>query len=41
MGNGWYEWPLMIFTVCGQCGAGGFIVLVLTLMTGKLPRELE
>ncbi|MEF3194990.1 dimethyl sulfoxide reductase anchor subunit [Klebsiella quasipneumoniae subsp. similipneumoniae] len=41
MGNGWHEWPLMIFTVFGQCVAGGFIVLALTLMTGKLPREQE
>ncbi len=26
MGSGWHEWPLMIFTVFGQCVAGGFIV---------------
>ncbi|MFW3822408.1 DmsC/YnfH family molybdoenzyme membrane anchor subunit, partial [Klebsiella pneumoniae] len=19
MGNGWHEWPLMVFTVFGQC----------------------
>lgn len=24
MGSGWHEWPLMIFTVFGQCVAGGF-----------------
>lgn len=41
MGNGWHEWPLMIFTVFGQCVAGGFIVLALALMTGKLSREQE
>ena len=26
MGNGWHEWPLVIFTVLGQCVAGGLIV---------------
>ena len=31
MGNGWHEWPLMIFTVFGQCVAGGFIVMALAL----------
>ncbi|MBN6359321.1 dimethyl sulfoxide reductase anchor subunit, partial [Escherichia coli] len=25
MGNGWHEWPLMVFTVFGQCVVGGFI----------------
>ncbi|EIV5416999.1 MULTISPECIES: dimethyl sulfoxide reductase anchor subunit family protein [Klebsiella] len=39
MGNGWHEWPLMIFTVFGQCVAGGFIVLALALMKGELSRE--
>ncbi|GDX05657.1 dimethyl sulfoxide reductase anchor subunit family protein [Buttiauxella sp. A111] len=34
MGNGWHEWPLMVFTVLGQCVAGGFIVMALALMTG-------
>jgi anaerobic dimethyl sulfoxide reductase subunit C (anchor subunit) len=41
MGNGWHEWPLMIFTVFGQCVAGGFIVLALALMKGKLSREQQ
>ncbi|HEN3722657.1 TPA: dimethyl sulfoxide reductase anchor subunit family protein [Klebsiella pneumoniae] len=41
MGNGWHEWPLMVFTVFGQCVEGGFIVLALALMTGKLSREQE
>lgn len=26
MGNGWHEWPLVLFTVLGQCVAGGLIV---------------
>jgi anaerobic dimethyl sulfoxide reductase subunit C (anchor subunit) len=34
MGNGWHEWPLMIFTVLGQCVVGGFIVLAVALMKG-------
>ncbi|MEM5652717.1 dimethyl sulfoxide reductase anchor subunit family protein, partial [Klebsiella pneumoniae] len=38
---GWHEWPLMVFTVFGQCVVGGFIVLALALMTGKLSREQE
>ncbi|SCC32158.1 dimethyl sulfoxide reductase anchor subunit family protein [Kosakonia oryziphila] len=36
MGSGWHEWPLMIFTVFGQCVAGGFIVLALALLKGNL-----
>lgn len=39
MGSGWHEWPLMIFTVFGQCVAGGFIVLALALLKGTLSRE--
>ncbi len=35
MGNGWHEWPLMIFTVLGQCVAGGFIVLTFALLRGR------
>ena len=34
MGNGWHEWPLMVFTVLGQCVAGGFIVMALALLYG-------
>jgi anaerobic dimethyl sulfoxide reductase subunit C (anchor subunit) len=41
MGSGWHEWPLMIFTVFGQCVAGGFIVLALALMKGDLSREQQ
>ncbi|HDH8921956.1 TPA: dimethyl sulfoxide reductase anchor subunit, partial [Escherichia coli] len=26
MGNGWHEWPLVIFTVLGQCVVGTLIV---------------
>jgi Tat-targeted selenate reductase subunit YnfH len=26
MGSGWHEWPLVIFTVFGQCVAGALIV---------------
>jgi hypothetical protein len=32
----WHEWPLMIFTVFGQCVVGGFIVLALALLKGNL-----
>ncbi|WP_318371537.1 DmsC/YnfH family molybdoenzyme membrane anchor subunit [Enterobacter sp.] len=35
MGNGWHEWPLMIFTVLGQCVAGGLIVTGLGWMAAS------
>ncbi|WBM69404.1 dimethyl sulfoxide reductase anchor subunit [Buttiauxella sp. WJP83] len=41
MGNGWHEWPLMVFTVLGQCVAGGFIVMALALMTGISERAQQ
>ena len=41
MGSGWHEWPLMIFTVFGQCVAGGFIVLALALLKGDLKAEQQ
>lgn len=41
MGSGWHEWPLIIFTVFGQCVVGGFIVLALALMKGDLSREQQ
>ena len=41
MGNGWHEWPLMIFTVFGQCVVGGFIVLALALMKGGLRADAQ
>ena len=40
MGSGWHEWPLIVFTVFGQC-VGGFIVLALALMKGDLSREQQ
>lgn len=39
MGNGWYEWPLMIFTVLGQCVVGGFFVMALVLLGKKTSPE--
>ncbi|MFB2862570.1 DmsC/YnfH family molybdoenzyme membrane anchor subunit [Aeromonas sp. MdU4] len=36
MGTGWNEWPLMVFTVLGQFVVGGFIVMGLALIAGKL-----
>ena len=41
MGNGWHEWPLMFFTVLGQCVAGGFIVMALALITGVSERAQQ
>ena len=41
MGSGWHEWPLMIFTVFGQCVVGGFIVLALALMKGGLRPDAQ
>lgn len=41
MGNGWHEWPLMIFTVLGQCVAGGFIVMALALLNGVHDRAQQ
>ncbi|EKN4042369.1 dimethyl sulfoxide reductase anchor subunit family protein [Yersinia enterocolitica] len=38
MGMGWHEWPLMVFTVLGQCVVGCFIVLGLALIFGGLSR---
>ena len=39
MGSGWHEWPLMIFTVFGQCVVGGFIVLAIALLNSNLRAE--
>mgnify|MGYP000849743948 FL=1 len=41
MGSGWHEWPLMIFTVFGQCVVGGFIVLAFALLKGGLTPEAQ
>ena len=35
MGNGWHEWPLVLFTVLGQCVAGALIVSGYGWLTAK------
>ncbi|MFV0567944.1 MAG: dimethyl sulfoxide reductase anchor subunit family protein [Citrobacter portucalensis] len=35
MGNGWHEWPLVLFTVLGQCIAGALIVSGYGWLTAK------
>jgi len=35
MGNGWHEWPLVLFTVLGQCVAGALIVSGYGWVTAK------
>lgn len=35
MGNGWHEWPLVLFTVLGQCVAGGLIVTGFVWMNAR------
>lgn len=35
MGSGWHEWPLVLFTVLGQCVAGGLIVTGLAWFAGS------
>ncbi|PLR53477.1 DmsC/YnfH family molybdoenzyme membrane anchor subunit [Chimaeribacter arupi] len=35
MGTGWHEWPLIIFTVLGQCVVGAFIAMAWVLAEGK------
>ncbi|WP_370972215.1 dimethyl sulfoxide reductase anchor subunit family protein [Enterobacter wuhouensis] len=35
MGSGWHEWPLVIFTVFGQCVAGALIVMGLAWLSKK------
>jgi len=39
MGNGWHEWPSMVFTVLGQCVVGAFIVLAIALLTHRSVEE--
>ncbi|MDT3609047.1 DmsC/YnfH family molybdoenzyme membrane anchor subunit [Cronobacter sakazakii] len=34
MGSGWHEWPLVLFTVLGQCVVGGLIITGLAWLTG-------
>lgn len=41
MGNGWHEWPLMVFTVLGQCVVGAFIVLAIALLTQRSKEEVR
>jgi len=41
MGSGWQEWPLLIYTVFGQCVVGGFIVLAFALLRGGLTLEAQ
>ncbi|VDZ64854.1 DMSO reductase anchor subunit [Serratia odorifera] len=36
MGMGWHEWPLMLFTVLGQCVVGGVMVTGWVLIKGQL-----
>lgn len=36
MGSGWHEWPLMFFTVVGQCVIGAYWVMALALLAGNL-----
>lgn len=35
MGNGWHEWPLVLFTVLGQCVVGALIVCGLSWLALK------
>ena len=39
MGMGWHEWPLMLFTVLGQCVVGAIIVMGLTVIGGNLNEQ--
>lgn len=39
MGNGWHEWPLMFFTVAGQCVIGGYLAMAALLLGGRLSAD--
>ena len=39
MGMGWHEWPLMLFTVLGQCVVGAIIVMGLAVIGGNLNEQ--
>ncbi|NIY46384.1 DmsC/YnfH family molybdoenzyme membrane anchor subunit [Cedecea colo] len=41
MGNGWHEWPLVLFTVLGQCVTGGVIVMGLAWLSASNNSELQ
>ena len=38
MGSGWHEWPLVIFTVFGQCVAGAMLVMGVALLRENDPQ---
>lgn len=41
MGSGWHEWPLVLFTVLGQCVVGGVIVMGMAWMSASNNSELQ
>jgi Tat-targeted selenate reductase subunit YnfH len=41
MGNGWHEWPLVLFTVLGQCVVGAIIVSGLGWMSQTDQRDAQ
>ncbi|WP_455428053.1 dimethyl sulfoxide reductase anchor subunit family protein [Dryocola sp. LX212] len=41
MGSGWHEWPLVLFTVLGQCVVGGVIVMGMAWMSVSNNSELQ
>jgi len=41
MGSGWHEWPLVIFTVFGQCVAGAMLVMGVTLLRENDPQARQ
>lgn len=41
MGNGWNEWPLVLFTVLGQCVVGAVIVMGLAWNSASNNSELQ
>lgn len=41
MGNGWHEWPLVIFTVLGQCVVGALIVSGIGWFAAKMTQTVS
>jgi Tat-targeted selenate reductase subunit YnfH len=41
MGSGWHEWPLVLFTMLGQCVVGGVIVMGMAWMSASNNSELQ
>lgn len=41
MGNGWHEWPLMVFTVLGQCVVGALIVSGIGWYAAKMTQTVS